>query len=54
MILPPATPPFNSSTSHPGLLTSNERITIMFGGLTKSRLGIGIFLTIYSHKASTL
>ena len=26
-ILPPATPPFRSSTSAPGLLTSNERIT---------------------------
>ncbi len=26
-ILPPATPPFKSSTSAPGLLTSNERIT---------------------------
>jgi len=26
-MLPPATPPFKSSTSHPGLLTSNDRIT---------------------------
>lgn len=26
-ILPPATPPFRSSTSQPGLFTSNERIT---------------------------
>ena len=26
-ILPPATPPFKSSTSQPGLFTSNDRIT---------------------------
>ena len=26
-ILPPATPPFRSSTSQPGLFTSNDRIT---------------------------
>ena len=26
-ILPPATPPFNSSTSQPGLFTSKDRIT---------------------------
>lgn len=26
-ILPPATPPFRSSTSHPGLLTSKDLIT---------------------------
>jgi len=27
-ILPPATPPFKELTSAPGLLTSNERMTI--------------------------
>lgn len=26
-ILPPATPPFKSSTSHPGLFTSNDLMT---------------------------
>jgi hypothetical protein len=33
---PPATPPFSSSTSDPGLLTSKERMTIIWGGDTKS------------------
>lgn len=53
-ILPPATPPFRSSTSHPGLLTSKERITIRRGGETKSRTGTGIFFVIYSHNTSIL
>uniref|UniRef100_A0A7C9DVK1 Uncharacterized protein n=1 Tax=Opuntia streptacantha TaxID=393608 RepID=A0A7C9DVK1_OPUST len=53
-ILPPATPPRISSTSYPGLLTSKERITIMFGGEMKFLSGIGIFLTIYSQTTSML
>lgn len=53
-ILPPATPPFISSTSNPGLLTSKDRITIIFGGDTKFLSGIGIFLTMYSHTTSML
>eukprot|EP00123_Amoebidium_parasiticum_P012219 comp21201_c0_seq1/m.28805 comp21201_c0_seq1/g.28805 ORF comp21201_c0_seq1/g.28805 comp21201_c0_seq1/m.28805 type:complete len:353 (+) comp21201_c0_seq1:732-1790(+) len=51
---PPATPPFKSSTSQPGLLTSNERITIRRGGDVKSRIGMGIRLTMYSHTHSML
>ena len=35
-ILPPATPPFKSSTSQPGLLTSNDRITETHVGITTS------------------
>lgn len=53
-ILPPATPPCKSSTSDPGLLTSNDLITIICGGEVKSLTGTGIFLQIYSHTASTL
>lgn len=53
-ILPPATPPFKSSTSQPGLLTSNDRITIRRGGDVKSLTGTGIFLVMYSHKTSIL
>ncbi|CAG5079452.1 Protein of unknown function [Cotesia congregata] len=48
-ILPPATPPLRSSTSQPGLLTSNDRITIKRGSEVKSRRGTGIFLTMYSQ-----
>lgn len=48
-ILPPATPPFNSLTSEPGLLTSNDRITINRGSDVKSRKGTGIFLQMYSQ-----
>lgn len=33
---PPATPPWRSSTSEPGLLTSKERMTIIWGGEVKS------------------
>ena len=51
---PPATPPLRSSTSEPGLLTSKERMTIIWGGEVKSRTGTGIFFTMYSHTASTL
>lgn len=35
-ILPPATPPFSSSTSDPGLFTSKDRMTIICGGDVKS------------------
>ena len=35
-ILPPATPPFNSSTSEPGLFTSKDLMTIICGGDVKS------------------
>ena len=53
-MLPPATPPLMSSTSAPGLFTSNDRITIICGGEVKSRIGTGIFLTMYSHTTSML
>jgi hypothetical protein len=53
-ILPPATPPFSSAISAPGLLTSNDRMTMRRGSLVKSRGGIGIRLTIYSLIASIL
>ena len=33
---PPATPPWRSSTSEPGLFTSNDRMTIICGGDVKS------------------
>ncbi len=36
---PPATPPLRSSTSEPGLVTSNERMTIICGGDVKSLRG---------------
>mmetsp|Transcript_4721 Transcript_4721/g.14524 ORF Transcript_4721/g.14524 Transcript_4721/m.14524 type:complete len:243 (-) Transcript_4721:19-747(-) len=51
---PPATPPWISSTSAPGLFTSNERMTIMLGMLVKSRTGTGIFLQMYSATTSML
>mmetsp|Transcript_13089 Transcript_13089/g.31742 ORF Transcript_13089/g.31742 Transcript_13089/m.31742 type:complete len:363 (+) Transcript_13089:311-1399(+) len=51
---PPATPPWISSTSAPGLLTSKERMTIILAGDVKSRLGTGIFLQMYSHTTSML
>lgn len=54
MILPPATPPFKSSTSAPGLLTSKERITIKLGEEVKSLTGMGIFFTMYSQITSML
>lgn len=49
-ILPPATPPFKSLTSQPGLLTSKDLITIKRGREVKSRCGTGIFFVMYSHK----
>mmetsp|Transcript_7968 Transcript_7968/g.23340 ORF Transcript_7968/g.23340 Transcript_7968/m.23340 type:complete len:208 (+) Transcript_7968:885-1508(+) len=51
---PPATPPLRSFTSSPGLFTSKERITIIVGFTVKSRVGMGIFLAMYSATASTL
>ena len=48
--LPPATPPFRSSTSDPGLFTSNDRITISLGDEVKLRSGIGILSTTHSQK----
>ena len=51
---PPATPPWMSSTSAPGLFTSKDRITIMFAGAVKSRTGTGIFLQMYSQTTSML
>uniref|UniRef100_A0A0E9XF51 Uncharacterized protein n=1 Tax=Anguilla anguilla TaxID=7936 RepID=A0A0E9XF51_ANGAN len=53
-ILPPATPPFRSSTSQPGLFTSNDRITMRRGSEVKSLMGTGIFFTMYSHTTSML
>jgi hypothetical protein len=53
-ILPPATPPFNSSTVEPGLLTSKDRITINLGSASKSCLGTGILVQMYSLTASML
>lgn len=46
---PPATPPFKFSTSEPGLLTSNDLITIRRASEEKSRGGTGTFLQRYSH-----
>mmetsp|Transcript_47995 Transcript_47995/g.159057 ORF Transcript_47995/g.159057 Transcript_47995/m.159057 type:complete len:244 (-) Transcript_47995:346-1077(-) len=51
---PPATPPRSSSASWPGLLTSNERITIMRGWPVKSRTGTGIDCVMYSATTSML
>eukprot|EP01085_Mycamoeba_gemmipara_P005027 Mycagemm_TRINITY_DN10110_c0_g1::TRINITY_DN10110_c0_g1_i1::g.5027::m.5027 type:complete len:474 gc:universal TRINITY_DN10110_c0_g1_i1:2343-922(-) len=51
---PPATPPFSSSTSAPGLFTSNERITMRRGEEVKLRFGMGIFLQMYSQITSML
>mmetsp|Transcript_48885 Transcript_48885/g.104361 ORF Transcript_48885/g.104361 Transcript_48885/m.104361 type:complete len:230 (+) Transcript_48885:681-1370(+) len=53
-IEPPATPPRNSSASWPGLFTSNERITIIFGSPVKSRTGTGIEFVMYSATTSML
>lgn len=53
-MLPPATPPLRSSTSDPGLLTSNDRMTISLGLEVKSLTGIGIFLERYSQITSML
>lgn len=53
-ILPPATPPFRSSTSHPGLFTSNDRMMISLGSDIKSLIGMGILLTRYSAITSML
>lgn len=52
--LPPATPPFSSSTSAPGLLTSKDRMTVSRGSALKSRRGTGIVLVMYSLTASML
>lgn len=52
-ILPPATPPFSSSTVAPGLLTSNDRMTTIRGSAVKSYLGGAIF-EIASTTASML
>ena len=46
---PPATPPFRSSTSEPGLFTSKERMMMRCGSEVKSRIGMGIFFSMYSH-----
>lgn len=54
IILPPATPPFNSSTSAPGLFTSKDRITINRGEEVKSLTGTGIFVQMYSQTTSIL
>mmetsp|Transcript_236 Transcript_236/g.919 ORF Transcript_236/g.919 Transcript_236/m.919 type:complete len:354 (+) Transcript_236:200-1261(+) len=51
---PPATPPWMSSTSAPGLFTSKLRMTIMWHGEMKSRFGTGIFPQMYSHTTSML
>lgn len=51
---PPATPPFKSATSAPGLLTSKLLMTINLGLEVKSLTGTGIFVTIYSTIASML
>mmetsp|Transcript_31272 Transcript_31272/g.81985 ORF Transcript_31272/g.81985 Transcript_31272/m.81985 type:complete len:248 (-) Transcript_31272:343-1086(-) len=53
-ILPPATPPFSSSTSAPGLFTSNDRITISRGDDVKSRTGTGSLFAMYSQTTSML
>lgn len=47
-------PPASWSTSVPGLFTSNDLMTIIWGADTKSRTGTGIFLTRYSHTTSVL
>ena len=44
----------SSSTSLPGLFTSNDRMTIICGGDVKSLTGTGIFFTMYSQTASML
>jgi hypothetical protein len=53
-ILPPATPPFNSSTVAPGLLTSNDRMTIKRGSASNLWFGTGILVQMYSLTASML
>lgn len=52
-ILPPATPPFNSSTLAPGLLTSKDRMTTIRGVAEKSYVG-GSRLARASTTASML
>lgn len=54
MILPPATPPLRSLTSAPGLLISNERMTMSRGEDVKSRTGTGIWVHRYSTITSIL
>lgn len=39
-ILPPATPPFKSSTSQPGLLTSNDRITASVNKISQNKTDV--------------
>lgn len=51
---PPATPPLRSSTSDPGLLTSNDRMMIILGDEVKSLGGTGIWVQMYSLTASML
>ena len=49
-ILPPATPPFKSSTSQPGLLTSNDRITVSINKISLEKTSqhrIQCFLFFY-------
>lgn len=53
-MLPPATPPLISSTSYPGLFTSKDLITIIFGGEMKFLSGMGILFTMYSQTTSIL
>ena len=50
----PTHPPFKSSTSSPGLFTSNDRITMRRGLEVKSRGGTGMRLTRYSQTTSML
>ncbi|KAH3685913.1 hypothetical protein WICPIJ_003102 [Wickerhamomyces pijperi] len=49
---PPATPPFKSSISAPGLLTSKDLMTINLGEAEKSLTGTGMVLTMNSLTAS--
>ena len=51
---PPATPPFNSSISAPGLLTSKERMMMRRGAAVKSLGGTGICEMRLPTTASTL
>mmetsp|Transcript_47062 Transcript_47062/g.102485 ORF Transcript_47062/g.102485 Transcript_47062/m.102485 type:complete len:214 (+) Transcript_47062:489-1130(+) len=53
-IEPPATPPFRSATSSPGLLTSKDRMMIITGLDVKSRGGIGTCVQRYSQITSKL
>ncbi len=47
---PPATPPLSSSTSDPGLFTSNDRMTIICGGDVKSLRSITACLSSVIRK----